>query len=308
VAKPTTDGAANQGADLHADRPGYPRSVPARSTSTPTRRASALLAQVIGVVLAFTLGVALLGSCAGERPTLGAKAPSRPETTTTTAPTTTVPVGDDLVLTPADLQGWIATPVGEPEVYAEPSTDAERLDIGATTEAGAPTTFAIVGEGDEVAPQAQPGWYRVALPTRPNGSTAWTPDTAVSVTKTPLRIFVDLEGRSLRVEEDGQEVFATEVAIGTEENPTPVNGTFVTELIDNIDPDGAYGPYAFGLAMHSDTLTEFNGGPGQVGIHGTNRPELIGERVSSGCVRLTNEDVEALVDLQLPLGVPVFIT
>jgi lipoprotein-anchoring transpeptidase ErfK/SrfK len=282
--------------------------VPALPTSTATRRAGGLAAQVVAVVLALTLGVTALGSCAGERPSLGAKAPERPETTTSTTPTTLAPVVDDGTLGPADLQGWIATPIGEPEVYAEPSVDAERLDIPATTAVGAPTTFAIVGPGTEVAPQAQPGWYRVALPTRPNGSTGWTPDTAVSVTKTPLRVFVDLEGRSLRVEEDGQEVFATEVAVGTEENPTPVNGTFVTELIDNVNPDGAYGPYAFGLALHSDTLTEFNGGPGQVGIHGTNRPELIGERVSSGCVRLSNEDIEALVGLQLPLGVPVFIT
>jgi len=29
-------------------------------------------------------------------------------------------------------------------------------------------------------------------------------------------------------------------------------------------------------------------------IHGTNKPDTIGKRVSSGCVRLTNEDVVAL--------------
>lgn len=61
------------------------------------------------------------------------------------------------------------------------------------------------------------------------------------------------------------------------------------------------------MALHSDTLTEFAGGPGQVGIHGTNRPDLIGERVSSGCVRLDNDDIRALVDLQVPLGMPVII-
>ncbi len=258
-----------------------------------------------------TLSVAVmaLGSCAGERPSLGAKAPSVPETTTTApgSTTTEVPV-DDLQLTEQDLQGWIATPVGDPEVYTQPSRQGERLDIGPQTAVGAPTTFAIVGEGDDRAPQVEPGWYRVALPTRPNGSTGYTPASAVTVTKTPLRLFVDLDGRTLWVTDDGAEIFRADVAVGTEENPTPTNGTFVTELIANTEPDGAYGPYAFGLALHSDTLTEFNGGPGQVGIHGTDRPDLIGERVSSGCVRLANEDVEALVDLELPLGVPVFIT
>jgi lipoprotein-anchoring transpeptidase ErfK/SrfK len=29
-------------------------------------------------------------------------------------------------------------------------------------------------------------------------------------------------------------------------------------------------------------------------IHGTNAPETIGQRVSSGCIRLTNEDVQDL--------------
>ena len=36
--------------------------------------------------------------------------------------------------------------------------------------------------------------------------------------------------------------------------------------------------------------------------------QLIGQAVSHGCVRLRNDDVKELVDLQLPLGVPVFIT
>ena len=72
-----------------------------------------------------------------------------------------------------------------------------------------------------------------------------------------------------------------------------------------------HGPRAghrFGLALHSDTLTEFAGGPGQVGIHGTNQPGLIGQAVSHGCVRLRNADIEALVGVGLPLGAPVFVT
>jgi lipoprotein-anchoring transpeptidase ErfK/SrfK len=275
----------------------------------PALRAATFAGQVVAVAVTLAMAVLALGSCAGERPTLGAKAPSVPETTTSAPATTTtvVPV-DDLRLTEGDLQGWIATPVGDPEVYREPSRDGERLDIGSQTAVGAPTTFAVVGEGDERAPQVTPGWYQVALPTRPNGSTGYTPASAVAITKTPLRVFVDLDRRTLRVTDAGNEIFRADVAVGTETNPTPTNGTFVTELIANTDPEGAYGPYAFGLALHSDTLTEFNGGPGQVGIHGTNRPDLIGERVSSGCVRLDNTDVQALVDLDLPLGVPVFIT
>lgn len=42
------------------------------------------------------------------------------------------------------------------------------------------------------------------------------------------------------------------------------------------------------------------------GIHGTNRPDQIGEFVTNGCVRLTNEVVNALYEL-VPLGTKVLI-
>ena len=90
-------------------------------------------------------------------------------------------------------------------------------------------------------------------------------------------------------------------------NPTPTGASYITELLDTGNPNGTYGPYAFGLALHSETLTEFGGGDGQVGIHGTNTPRLIGQRVSHGCVRLNNDDMRRLVDLKLALGTPVFV-
>jgi lipoprotein-anchoring transpeptidase ErfK/SrfK len=148
----------------------------------------------------------------------------------------------------------------------------------------------------------------VLLPTRPNGGTGWVPAASVVLTKTPLRVFIDLAGRKLRVENAGAKVFEAPVAIGTTDNPTPTGATFVTELIENQNPGGAYGPFAFGLALHSETLTEFAGGPGQVGVHGTNQPQLIGQPVSHGCIRLSNDNINKLVGLALPLGVPVFIT
>jgi LysM repeat protein len=42
------------------------------------------------------------------------------------------------------------------------------------------------------------------------------------------------------------------------------------------------------------------------GIHGTNQPELIGQMVSHGCIRMYNKDVEQLYD-QVALGTPVHI-
>ncbi len=254
-----------------------------------------------GLVLA-----TLLAGCSGQRPTLAdAATPTSGAGTATsasTAPTSTVPVVRSP--SPSTMIGYIATPTGTPIVYAGPETNTPALDIGTTTDAGAPTTFAVVG--DPTLPDTN--WYQVLLPTRPNQGVGWVPALSVTLTKTPLRVFVDLANHTLTVQDDGKEVLSAPVAIGTAENPTPKGASYVTELIQNVDPDGAYGPYAFGLALHSDTLTEFNGGPGQVGIHGTNEPSKIGQDVSHGCVRLSNDDIERLVDLQLPLGVPVFIS
>jgi lipoprotein-anchoring transpeptidase ErfK/SrfK len=41
-------------------------------------------------------------------------------------------------------------------------------------------------------------------------------------------------------------------------------------------------------------------------LHGTNKPESIGQAVSHGCVRLRNEDIDYLFSI-VPVGTPVFI-
>jgi lipoprotein-anchoring transpeptidase ErfK/SrfK len=41
-------------------------------------------------------------------------------------------------------------------------------------------------------------------------------------------------------------------------------------------------------------------------IHGTNAPQTIGQRVSSGCIRLTNEDVQDLYS-RVRLGAKVVV-
>lgn len=42
------------------------------------------------------------------------------------------------------------------------------------------------------------------------------------------------------------------------------------------------------------------------GIHGTNKPETVGQAVSHGCVRMRNEDIERLFEM-VPVGTPVYI-
>jgi lipoprotein-anchoring transpeptidase ErfK/SrfK len=48
------------------------------------------------------------------------------------------------------------------------------------------------------------------------------------------------------------------------------------------------------------------GGDAIIGIHGTNKPKLVGQDVSAGCIRIKNEDIRTLAR-RLPLGTPVQI-
>jgi len=66
-----------------------------------------------------------------------------------------------------------------------------------------------------------------------------------------------------------------------------------------------YGPVAFGTSARSEVLTDWPAG-GFVGIHGTNRPDLLPGRVSHGCIRLRNQDILRLARL-LPVGTPLTI-
>ena len=95
--------------------------------------------------------------------------------------------------------------------------------------------------------------------------------------------------------------------VGRSATPTPAGTYFITELLQQPSPRGSYGPFAFGLSAYSDTLTSYAGGPGQIGLHGTDAPSLVGTDVSHGCLRVTNDVITALAR-QLPLGTPVRIT
>jgi lipoprotein-anchoring transpeptidase ErfK/SrfK len=152
----------------------------------------------------------------------------------------------------------------------------------------------------------QDGWLKVRLPVRPNHRTGWIPADGVLLENLELEVWVDLEQRALVVRDQDQALLTTPVAVGTADNPTPTGTFYITDKLETPEPAGAYGPYAFGLSGHSETLTEFAGGDGQIGLHGTNVPESIGTESSHGCIRVPNDVIEQLADL-LPLGTPVHI-
>lgn len=149
-------------------------------------------------------------------------------------------------------------------------------------------------------------WVKVRLPSRPNHRSGWVAAADVDLETVELAVYVDLQTRNLAVRSGNEVIVQSPIAIGSPDNPTPVGTFYVTDKLETPNPDGAYGPYAFGLSGYSETLTEFAGGDGQIGIHGTNDPDSIGQAVSHGCLRLPNDVVEALATV-MPLGTPVHI-
>ncbi len=170
--------------------------------------------------------------------------------------------------------------------------------MSSTTEYG--TSRVLLAEATEG------DWVRVRLPVRPNHTTAWVAADQVKLENVEPTVEVDLATRTLTVRSAGTIVAQATVAIGSEDNPTPRGTFYITDKLETPDPGGAYGPYAFGLSGFSETLSEFGGGNGQIGMHGTNDPASLGQAVSHGCIRLPNDVVTLLADV-LPLGTPVHV-
>jgi lipoprotein-anchoring transpeptidase ErfK/SrfK len=189
---------------------------------------------------------------------------------------------------------------GPLEVYPSPDDAGEpTLVVEPLTILGTITVLAAVAP-------PQDGWVEVILPVRPNGSTGWVQVDQVSLYVVDGEIVVDLSDRILTYTVDGVEVVRTEVGIGSVHNETPTGHFFVTDNVRVGGSNGPWGPYALGLSARSDTITEFNGGDGIIGIHGTNNPASIGDDISLGCVRLPNDVISTLHEL-VPIGTRVTI-
>jgi lipoprotein-anchoring transpeptidase ErfK/SrfK len=154
--------------------------------------------------------------------------------------------------------------------------------------------------------EQQPGWLKVLLPIRPNGSTGWIREADVTVATHDFRIDVEVGARRLTVWK-GSEVFLREtVGVGAPSTPTTLGRFYTTALFDTSRTQPDFGPYAYPLSGYSEVLYDYLGGEGQMGIHGTDDPSSLGRNVSHGCVRMSNASITRLAKA-LPVGVPVEI-
>ncbi|MFC3687600.1 L,D-transpeptidase family protein [Aquipuribacter hungaricus] len=195
----------------------------------------------------------------------------------------------------ADPERSVLTPVGRELRVLDRPGGSETHRLAAVRDTGAPLTLLVAEEAPD-------GWYRVLLPVRPNGSTGWVAADDVAVATVHHRLEMSVAANELRLYERGRLVRTMPAASGTGDTPTPLGSFFLTELLEPTN-DG-YGPYAYGLSGFSEVLTSFGGGPGQIGLHGTDDPGSVGTASSHGCIRLSDEDITYLART-LPLGTPV---
>ena len=74
--------------------------------------------------------------------------------------------------------------------------------------------------------------------------------------------------------------------MGAPATPTPRGRFFVEEALA-LSPRAHGGPFALATSARSDVLQEFDGGPGQIALHGTTASGgTLGTAASHGCIRL----------------------
>jgi lipoprotein-anchoring transpeptidase ErfK/SrfK len=147
-------------------------------------------------------------------------------------------------------------------------------------------------------------WYRISVPMRPNGTYGWIPASTVSLAPTVSEIVVSVGKRTIDIYWHGKHSLHAKVAVGAPQMPTPLGHYYVAaRFVPYHDP--FLGVFAVETSAYS-SLTEWPGG-GVVGIHGTDEPWLIGQAVSHGCIRVTNQTAAALKRFA-PLGTPILVT
>ena len=140
-------------------------------------------------------------------------------------------------------------------------------------------------------------WLRVLLPQRPNGVSAWIDADFVELTRTPWRIEISLKRRTVSLLRDGQIVNSWLAVIGKPSTPTPRGLYAVYERVRQPDPNAFLGSWALLLTAFSPVLDNFDGGPGEVAIHGRGGTSLLdplGTARSHGCIRIDNSAIDEL--------------
>ncbi len=147
----------------------------------------------------------------------------------------------------------------------------------------------------------------VRLPGRPVGRVGWIPARNARVIRAEWRLVVERSRRQVLVYRGERVVDRFSVVVGAEATPTPRGHYFIVEHVRQ--REGSWlGPWALATSAYSHVLQEFDGGPGQIALHGRSGElarDPLGTARSHGCIRFDNAVIRMLS--RLPNGTPVDI-
>jgi len=208
---------------------------------------------------------------------------------------------------PTPAQAWVAKVLYPTTGRSAPSvTAARRLTVGPVSSWGTPTELLVLGSRVDAAGHP---WLRVRLDYRPNGYTAWIDEEDTVLHEDPWRITVSRARREVQVYDADRLVRSFAAVVGKPSTPTPA-GLFAiaAELPQGVSEDFE-GTWVLPLTAHSEVLSSFEGGDGQVALHGRGGASLadpLGSARSHGCVRLANAAIGWIAG-HVPVGTPVRI-
>jgi lipoprotein-anchoring transpeptidase ErfK/SrfK len=273
-----------------------------RAAITVSAVAAAAVAAAAGLLLSSggSPGGGAAAAVAGSRPTPNARQAARLRQNA--VPVSTDPASTGTASTAPGSTGpsstMLATVLSTTPRYAGPG----RLAAGTVPASwyDRPSVLPVIA--------TTPGWVDVRLAQRPNGSTAWLPDSDVTLGRTPYRIVINAATTQLALYDAGRLVFSAPAGVGTTEDPTPPGEYFVAFDEQPPQPNSGYGPFIIVTSAHSPAIADWEGsGDAVIGIHGPLGDDTeigtSGARISHGCVRLHDEALERLAEV--PPGTPI---
>ena len=187
-------------------------------------------------------------------------------------------------------------------VRAKPTDDSRRVGtVRASTYLGSADSVLVLGRTRGV----DKDWSYVRYPGLGN-RTGWVHSDWLGPTSiVHERLVIDRRRMQATLYRGRRVLVRARIGVGASGSPTPAGHGYVRERLVPSRKNSIYGDLAFGLSVYSRYRTDWPGG-GQVGVHGTNEPELIPGHISNGCIRLRNADIRRL-GRRLSIGTPVEI-
>jgi lipoprotein-anchoring transpeptidase ErfK/SrfK len=169
---------------------------------------------------------------------------------------------------------------------------------------GVPTVLPVIGRRRAVDGSS---WVHVRLPGRPAGHTGWIAAANTRRDTTAWQVVVRLGAREVVVYRDGIVERRFAAVVGKPATPTPRGRFFVEEAVALTAAD-AGSPFALATSARSEVLQEFEGGPGQIALHGTgNLAAPLGTAASHGCIRISPRAIRWMSS-RIGGGVPLTIS